>query len=171
MTNDTRPNTREKPPNKAGTTGSISRDEAWMEPQVTPSNRLNRKASFRSGTSPYHTENETNDSDSASLLRHNLWEDDDDDDNEDFMYRYKINSRYAAGFGDPRRLTWAGEVTSTPVAYNGGTRARGWTPRRRQRWLRRRTGQYDEDGAQLISENNGIRVWYEDYTTIGIFKC
>ena len=99
-------------------------------------------------------------------------------------------NRYAATQADPRRLTWAGGLSSAAVSATGSTlsasadnypylspnnhlnsRARAWNAqknfRRHRKWLRRRSGVYDEDGSALIQENNGIRVWYDDYTTIG----
>lgn len=38
--------------------------------------------------------------------------------------------------------------------------------RRHKRWMRRRQGNYDEEQQALLGENNGLRVWYDDYTTI-----
>ncbi|KAL1922632.1 uncharacterized protein VTP21DRAFT_10171 [Calcarisporiella thermophila] len=35
-----------------------------------------------------------------------------------------------------------------------------------RRWLHRRNGVYDEDRQAILEENNGIRVWVDDYTTI-----
>jgi hypothetical protein len=32
---------------------------------------------------------------------------------------------------------------------------------------KRRSGAYDEDKQAIVSEGGGIRVWYDDYTTIG----
>ncbi|RUP04126.1 hypothetical protein BC936DRAFT_140559 [Jimgerdemannia flammicorona] len=37
------------------------------------------------------------------------------------------------------------------------------------KWRRRRTGNYDEDRQGLLDERAGIRVWYENYSTIGKF--
>jgi hypothetical protein len=34
-------------------------------------------------------------------------------------------------------------------------------------FMKRRTGAYDEDSQGLINENTGIRVWYENYSSIG----
>jgi hypothetical protein len=34
-------------------------------------------------------------------------------------------------------------------------------------FMKRRTGEYDEDYQGLISENTGVRVWYENYSSIG----
>lgn len=34
-------------------------------------------------------------------------------------------------------------------------------------FMKRRTGAYDEDLQGLIDENTGVRVWYENYSSIG----
>lgn len=33
--------------------------------------------------------------------------------------------------------------------------------------MSRRSGYYDDAKEALVKENNGIRVWYHNYTTIG----
>lgn len=38
-------------------------------------------------------------------------------------------------------------------------------------FMKRRTGAYDEDSQGLINENTGIRVWYENYSSIGKSFC
>lgn len=60
------------------------------------------------------------------------------------------------GVGYSRR-PWANPTT--PIYLKSRTAAK--------RWLRRRSGAYDEVNHDLMRENNGIRVWYSDYTTIG----
>lgn len=35
---------------------------------------------------------------------------------------------------------------------------------------KRRSGAYDEDKQAMLNEGGGIRVWYDDYTTIGKVK-
>lgn len=48
-----------------------------------------------------------------------------------------------------------------------------WNPRQlkaaftEQIRYKRRSGAYDEDKQAMLSEGGGIRVWYDDYTTIG----
>jgi hypothetical protein len=39
------------------------------------------------------------------------------------------------------------------------------------RFMKRRTGAYDEDLQGLIDENTGVRVWYENYSSIGKYKA
>ncbi|CAG8546478.1 15064_t:CDS:10 [Funneliformis mosseae] len=53
-----------------------------------------------------------------------------------------------------------------------GARRHTWNPSQLKaltepiRRFKRRSGAYDEDKQALVSEGSGIRVWYDDYTTI-----
>jgi len=37
----------------------------------------------------------------------------------------------------------------------------------KQKFLSRKSGLYDDAKEALVKENNGIRIWYHNYTTIG----
>lgn len=37
----------------------------------------------------------------------------------------------------------------------------------KEKLLSRRSGHYDDAKEALVKENNGIRIWYHNYTTIG----
>lgn len=37
----------------------------------------------------------------------------------------------------------------------------------KEKLLSRRSGYYDDAKEALVKENNGIRIWYHNYTTIG----
>lgn len=37
----------------------------------------------------------------------------------------------------------------------------------KEKLLTRRSGYYDDAKEALVKENNGIRIWYHNYTTIG----
>lgn len=40
----------------------------------------------------------------------------------------------------------------------------------KEKLLTRRSGHYDDAKEALVKENNGIRIWYHNYTTIGMIS-
>ena len=60
-------------------------------------------------------------------------------------------------FSQPQRHTWnPRQLKQLTVALAGQIGQ-----------YKRRSGTYDEDKQALVNEGSGIRVWYDDYTTIG----
>jgi hypothetical protein len=73
--------------------------------------------------------------------------------------------KYGSGSEIPKRYS------SKPSTLRGRSNSHSWTSSRALDWLpfNPNTDQkYDEDNKrELVEENNGLRVWYDDYTSIG----
>ena len=90
-----------------------------------------------------------------------------------------IHAAHSPGFlsGGDAGFSSGGGGTTGPapggmVYQNNNRSMRAWNSqanfRKHKRWLKRRSGAYDEDGVALLQAGTGLRVWYDDFTTIGI---
>jgi hypothetical protein len=81
-----------------------------------------------------------------------------------FDYGYRPGASSAYGYGGPfdHGYTSGYQRRHFNLPQSSYFRSR----QAARRWLQRRSGAYDEDNHDLMQENNGIRVWYADYTTI-----
>lgn len=57
-------------------------------------------------------------------------------------------------------------ITASNAAYN----QHGSNDHHKFKLFNKRHGSYDEDRQGLIKENTGLRVWYESYSTIGVYR-